>query len=1126
MIIQSYVNEMTEVLQACGFTESEILTGLAYIEGNILKDELIVSVAPKDFKLLQREQRRKTWALLSTLRKKKVDSERIGRYLSLFIHIGKDSFLETSADFNMEDALWRRGCLRLVTQYEVPYTIVWEWMLAKSKFVDYRGNPESYALEFVELLAQSEPDLLHKLYPDQDVAVQPYIAALLTKHNGEDYEALAWFENHFHQLASADLLDTDKRSQLRNCVYLAVTVKNHSRVAFEYLKKLINEDPNAFVTNCRMAFYHNRDKELRKIPGMLEEFGALREHYLINLAEPGLGSRDGSYDDVLREEFADRPESFRKAIEMSHGLKTIHLCRIVWEKDEEKPYLSEALREFASYLESLIPNDPQLHAYFRGEIPFSDVERYLRHLHETSTGSNYRRLLDLKDLRNLSEMFDRGLCFLAYADMETLWIMGSWMSDKGFTVTELADRMTNAGGDSSILLPMIVTKSYAQHSSGDEAYNQTGYQYLKSYIRVQGEVIVALLQDSEDNKYTKKFLLEELYQSNNEKYIPLISTYLKDDNKVVRDTSITLLREYPAALPFVKPYLIHKKPAIRESAVQLLSSWNDEPSHVELELLLHSEKNEKIKMLILNILKEKPEITHQEPISQDDIASYCMSKLIHAKLQQLDWIPFDELPLIRLKANQQVIEPVISQYLFYTYAIQNEIVMNWEARSVAEHLEPEDLSQVAWSLLQHWLESGAEVQKKWIMAFATMFGDERSINQLHSCILKWPLESRIALAADTVKALVLSKKNSGLLIVDQLARKSKFKQLKKTALEALAKAAKELDIDPEELADRIISNLGFNSTGQQVFQFGDSELKLILTNKLEIRIEDAGGNTYKSLPTPRKHEDGKQIKSAMDDFKQLKKELKLVKDSITIRLEQAMSTRRYWTKQAWESLFKENAILHFFARSLIWGTYTEGKELQNTFLYLDDGSYISADHCVVVLEENSYIRLSHPLELKQASLELWREQLEKLEITQPVAQLDRKVFRPEQGESLRIEHFGGVQVNGFSLLGKLTKAGWQRGSIVDGGGYDEFFKENEHLGVGVNLTFSGTSAGYEDETVTVYDLVFYIAGKVKRGPYIYSNIQEEELIRPSDIPNYFYSEILYDVDQALSARVGFVEDWK
>jgi hypothetical protein len=183
LIIQSYVNEMIEVLQASGFTESEILTGLAYIEGNILEDELIVSVAPKDFKLLQREQRRKTWALLSTLRKKKVVPNRIGRYLSLFIHIGKDSFLETSADFNMEDALWRRGCLRLVTQYEVPYTIVWEWMLSKSKFVDYRGNPESYALEFVELMAQSEPELLHKLYPDQDVAVQPYIAALLTKHN-------------------------------------------------------------------------------------------------------------------------------------------------------------------------------------------------------------------------------------------------------------------------------------------------------------------------------------------------------------------------------------------------------------------------------------------------------------------------------------------------------------------------------------------------------------------------------------------------------------------------------------------------------------------------------------------------------------------------------------------------------------------------------------------------------------------------------------------------------------------------------------------------------------------------------------------------------------------------------
>ncbi len=1119
---------MTDVLQAIGLNESEIRTGLAYIEGNILEDELMVCVAPKDFKLLQREQRRKTWALLAMLRKKKDEPDRIGRYLSLFIYIGKDSFLETSSDFNMEDALWRRGCLRLVTQYNVPYTIVWEWMLAKSKFFDYRGNPESYALEFVELMAQTDPDLLHKLYSDQDVEVQPYIAALLTKHNGEDNEALAWFEKHFDRLASVDHLDTDnKRKQLRNCVYLAVSVKQHSRIAWEYLKKLINEDPNAFVTNCRMAFYHDRDKELRKIPYMLEEFGALREHYLINLAGPGLGSRDGSYDDVLREEYAARPESFAKAIAMSAGLKTLHLCRIVWEKEEEKPYLGDALREFTNYLEELIPNDPQLHAYFRGEIPFAEVERYFRHLHETSTGSNYRRMLDLKDLRNLSEMFDRGLCFLAYADMETLWIMGSWLSDKGFTVTELVERITNAGGDSRILLPMIVTKSYTQHSSGDEAFNQTGYQFLRSYIRDHGEVIVALLQDSEDNKYTKKFLLEELHQSNNETYIPFISTYLKDDNKVVRDTSIAILREYPAALPFVLPYLLHKKPAIRETVVQLLCSWNDEPSHMELERLLDVEKNEKIKMLILNTLKEKPEITHQEPISKDEISSYCRAQLQHAKLQQIDWIPFNELPRIRLKANQQIIEPVISQYLLYSYAIQNEIVMNWEARSVAEHLELEDLSQVAWFLMQNWLESGADVQKKWIMAFATMFGDERVMNQLHSCILKWPLESRLAVATEAVKALVLSKKNSGLLMVDQLARKSKFKQLKKTAQEALAKASKDLDIDPEELADRIISNLGFNSTGHKVLQYGERALNLILTKKLEIRIEDAEGKSYKSLPTPGKHEDVTLIKSATDEFKQLKKELKLVTDSIAIRLEQAMSSRRYWTKPAWEELFIQNPILHFFARSLIWGAYTaEEKELRETFLYLDDGSYTSANNNVIDLDDKSYIRHIHPLELNHTSIELWREQLKRLDIAQPFAQLDRKVFMPEHDESLRVERFGGVQVNGFSLLGKLTKAGWQRGSIVDGGGYDEFFKENEHLGVGVNLTFSGTSVGYEDETVTVHELIFYIAGKVKRGPYIYSNIQEEELIHPSDIPSHYYSEILYEIDQALSTRVGFVEDWK
>ncbi|KRE59755.1 hypothetical protein ASL11_26415 [Paenibacillus sp. Soil750] len=47
---QSYVNEMTDVLQAIGITESEIRTCLAYINGNLLEVELLGNVSPIDFK--------------------------------------------------------------------------------------------------------------------------------------------------------------------------------------------------------------------------------------------------------------------------------------------------------------------------------------------------------------------------------------------------------------------------------------------------------------------------------------------------------------------------------------------------------------------------------------------------------------------------------------------------------------------------------------------------------------------------------------------------------------------------------------------------------------------------------------------------------------------------------------------------------------------------------------------------------------------------------------------------------------------------------------------------------------------------------------------------------------------
>ena len=161
----------------------------------------------------------------------------------------------------------------------------------------------------------------------------------------------------------------------------------------------------------------------------------------------------------------------------------------------------------------------------------------------------------------------------------------------------------------------------------------------------------------------------------------------------------------------------------------------------------------------------------------------------------------------------------------------------------------------------------------------------------------------------------------------------------------------------------------------------------------------------------------------------------------TQRLETALSLNRYWSQNTWQSLFVENPIMQQFAISLIWGEYKEGKLLA-MFRYMEDGTFNTIEEEEHELTPDTVIGLIHPLELSEEERELWKEQLDDYEVTQPFPQIDREVFQVEENEEVTVERFAGIEMNGRSLFGKMTKHGWSRGSVQDAGVYYTFYKED------------------------------------------------------------------------------------
>ncbi len=361
--------------------------------------------------------------------------------------------------------------------------------------------------------------------------------------------------------------------------------------------------------------------------------------------------------------------------------------------------------------------------------------------------------------------------------------------------------------------------------------------------------------------------------------------------------------------------------------------------------------------------------------------------------------------------------------------------------------------------------------------------------------------------------------------MDGIARKFKFKQVRAAAGAALEFAASELGITREELADRIVPDLGFDEKMERRFDYGARAFLVTITPALEIEVFEAKeapekgmqvrGKKLKNLPAPGAKDDAEIAKAAYEEFKQLKKQMKATITSQRARLEMALSTSREWSVSAWEQLFVKNPLMHQFAMGLIWGIYKKGKLVQS-FRYMEDGSFNTADEDEYKLPEDGKIGLVHPVELTREEKETWEGQLEDYEITQPFEQLKRSVYTvtEEEKEARKLMRFNGRTLNDLSLSSRLTGLGWYRGSVQDGGGFYTYYREDAELGLGVELYFSGSYVGGSNEEITVYDARFYRAGTVRRGSYVYDEADEDKAYLMKDIPVRYFSEVVWQITKA------------
>ncbi len=606
--------------------------------------------------------------------------------------------------------------------------------------------------------------------------------------------------------------------------------------------------------------------------------------------------------------------------------------------------------------------------------------------------------------------------------------------------------------------------------------------------------------------------IEILGESGKYKYIDELFAAAEDSSKKVREL---LIKYLPAPGNELNQKIVNliqgKKIAQREIGVSLLEKNFPESYRETVQKAFEAEKNEKLKNRLAILLSgEAPEV--QKTLTTASIIDeYSKGN----KAKKVTWLfqnPFT--PVHDRDGNEVEEKYLIALTNCYASMDSYKFTRSQIADELAANLNQTELERFVQEVFSRFIDKGAEAKQKWVIYFTGILGGMDAMTSLQHYIKEWSENSRGAIASEAVKALAFNGSSAALMAVDNMARKFKNKQVRNAANTALAQAAEALNITREELADRIVPDLGFDETLCRIFDYGQRQFKVYLTPALELEIFE-GEKKLKNLPKPGKSDDPEKSEQASKEFKEMKKQMKAAVQSQKARLEYVLLCDRKWTAEGWKELFIKKPVMHCFAIGLIWGAYDEKNQLLQTFRYLEDGSFTTSDEDEYELPENALIGLVHPLELDEETRSAWNEQLSDYEISQPFPQINRPVYKvlPEEKGKTALQRFSGTEINNLSLVGKTAKFDWYKGEAQDGGAFYEFCRTDiarqeksgdkiQQIGYYVELKFSGmyiATSFADSEDVTVEEVNFW---KLEKG------LRKEDALRLDEVNPRYFSEIV------------------
>jgi hypothetical protein len=337
------------------------------------------------------------------------------------------------------------------------------------------------------------------------------------------------------------------------------------------------------------------------------------------------------------------------------------------------------------------------------------------------------------------------------------------------------------------------------------------------------------------------------------------------------------------------------------------------------------------------------------------------------------------------------------------------------ARSVLDAFDAASLREWVEALERVWTTKGSALTHLWLMHAAVLVSGDAAVRRAGTWARTRSTASSRNERTRTGRAIDVLARTPGDVAMAQLsdvATLSKADWTRKRAGGGLAVRLLETKEPLDEILERAVPDLGFGDG--IVLDFGPRRFTAHALPDLGVALEDESGARLDELPKPRKSDDAKKAKQAIETLRALKKDLEAVGTVARGRFDEAMRSGRTWKADSFRTHVIAHPLMRVIAQGLVFRTKNK------TFRIAEDGSL--ADEQDRACDLAGDVSIVHPLEIDAAARATWAARLREYKLIQPIPQMEREVF--DVKPAAQVKECAGWMLPAGAIMG-LLREGWK-----------------------------------------------------------------------------------------------------